>query len=40
VLVEECPKEVNGRLEEWREALEGKLLRISRSQISSLILDE
>ena len=30
VLIGESPGEVNGRLEEWREALESKGLRISR----------
>lgn len=30
VLVEERFKEVNGRLEEWREAIERKDLRVSR----------
>jgi len=33
LIIERSPEEVNGRLVEWREAFEGKGLRISRSKI-------
>ena len=39
VLIGESPEEMNGRLEEWREALESKGLRISRSKTEYIEYD-
>ena len=39
VLIGESPEEVNGRLEEWREALKSKGLRISRSKTEYIEYD-